>query len=221
MVQNRLPNPRMKLLGTYYWPDGGRAAQQPTPMRIKGRPYICVRRRETRRGSPVARRATSRSAWARLIDILERRSPCPVSYLMLASKPGAPTRRGETRGYALPDRVPATSSRPGGFLYDAHYCTADDPEERQDGGVQLHAVGRCASFDVRDPYHAEGSRLFRFASDWERAPPGSTLWWTTSADAEPDARSVVVQRAVPAQGSRRVAHDLVHEPPTMASSWRS
>jgi len=171
-VQNRLPNPKMKLLGTYYWPDGGRTAQQPTPIRIKGRPYILFADENSTRLNGCAA-GNQPFGMGRIIDILDETHPKLVSYLMLevneANSPANPTKC-QTQ---FQDFIST-----GGFLYDAHYCTADDPKN-----AKMVACSQMQSgvriFDVRNPYLPKEIAYYKPPASGNAFRPGSTLWTTS------------------------------------------
>ena len=100
-VQNRVASPKMKLVGTYYWPDGGRTAQQPTPIRIKGRPYILFADENSTRAAGCAA-GNQPFGMARLIDIIDETQP-EARFV-----PDAPGERGQLPGepHEVPDAVP-------------------------------------------------------------------------------------------------------------------
>jgi hypothetical protein len=172
-VQNRLPNPKMKLVGTYYWPDGGRTAQQPTPIRIKGRPYILFADENSTRLNGCAS-GNQPFGMGRLIDILDETHPKLVSYLMLevnqANSPDNPTRC-QTQ---FQDFIST-----GGFLYDAHYCTADDPKNAKMVACSYMQAG-VRIFDVRNPYAPKELAYYKPPATGRAFRPGSTLWTPTA-----------------------------------------
>jgi len=178
-VQNRLPNPQMRLLGTYYWPDGGRTAQQPTPMRIKGRPYVVFADENSTRLNGCAA-GNQPFGMGRIIDVSNETAPFLVSYLMLqvnqandlTAPAGDPAR---TRC----NTIFADFISTGGFLYDAHYCTADDPKNAKMVACSYMQAG-VRVFDVRDPYHPKEVAYFKPPASGNAFRPGSTLWSTSA-----------------------------------------
>ena len=165
-AQNRVPNPRPKVIGTVFWEDG-RAAQMPTQVRIKGRPYILFTDEAGSRGTGGANRAAACAAglpphgFARLIDISDETNPFVTAKLMLEVHD--------------PANCPFTvNDTPISFGYDAHYCTVDDPKNGKLAACSYFQSG-IRVFDIRDPYRPEEVAYYKPPAVGSASRPGSNV----------------------------------------------
>src|SRR5438105_3705861 len=135
--QKRLATPAFREISRLTWLDG-RAAQMPTPITIKGKPYILFTDESSGRATSCAQ-GLSPFGMARLIDISDEKSPTTVSKLMLEIHDPAncETTLKDLEGFP-------------GFGYDAHYCSVDNPSN-----ARLAACGHFQAglrvFDIGDP----------------------------------------------------------------------
>jgi len=174
-VQNRLPNPQMRIVSEMYWPDG-RVTQQPTPIRIKGRPYILQADENSPRMAGCAQ-GLSPFGMARIIDILDEKNPKLVSKLMLEAN--APS----NCVAAFSDFIST-----GGFLYDAHYCTVDDPKNAKMAACSYMQAG-VRIFDIRNPYLPKEVAYYKVGAVGTAFRPGSTIWNATNPNRAHDLSS--------------------------------
>ena len=170
-VQNRLPNPQYRIVSELYWNDG-RVTQQPTPIRIKGRPYILQSDENSLRAAGCAQ-GVSAFGMARIIDILDETNPKLVSKLMLDVHD--PARCSQF----FPAATSTDFISTGGFLYDAHYCTADDPKNAKMVACSYMQAG-VRIFDVRNPYLPKEVAYYKPPATGTAFRPGSTLWTPTA-----------------------------------------
>ena len=136
-VQKRLANPQLREVSRITWLDG-RFAQMPTPITIKGKPYILFTDESSGRANSCAQ-GLSPFGMARLIDISDEKNPTVVSKLTLEIHDPA------NCSVTLND----VKNFPG-FGYDAHYCSVDNASN-----ARLAACGHFQSglrvFDIVDP----------------------------------------------------------------------
>jgi hypothetical protein len=163
-VQNRVPNPQPRVLSELFWGDG-RAAQQPTQVRIKGRPYILF---TDELGSAGTNRAAACAqnlppdGFARLIDVSDETNPFVTAKIML-----------EVHDPANCAATLTDSTNPI-FRYDAHYCTVDDPKNGKLAACSYFQAG-IRVFDIRDPYHPKEVAYYKPGAVGSAARPGSDL----------------------------------------------
>ena len=179
-VQNRLPNPQMRLVSETYWNDG-RVTQQPTPIRIKGRPYILQSDENSLRANGCAQ-GVSAFGMARIIDILDETNP------KLVAKLGLDVHDPARCSQFFPAATSTDFISTGGFLYDAHYCTADDPKNAKMVACSYMQAG-VRIFDVRDPYHPKELAYYKVGAVGTAFRPGSTLWNATNPNRTDDLSS--------------------------------
>jgi len=197
-IQKRVANPQIREVSRITWLDGA-GAQMPTPMKIKGKPYILFADESSGRAQSCAQGFTPYGL-ARIIDISDEKNPVTVSKLAL-----------ETHDPANCNTTLADLAEFPGFAYDAHYCSVDNPNEAKLAACSYFQSGMRV-FDIGDPanpkeiayYKPPARRLeYRAASninlsffgphfdhkaDWSSANSrfvwhGSELHlWTTSQD---------------------------------------
>jgi hypothetical protein len=165
-ARNRVPNPRPRTISQLFWEDG-RGAQQPTQVRIKGRPYILFADEAGSRGTGGPARAEACAAglpphgFARLIDISDERNPFVTAKLMLEVHD--------------PANCPLTvNDTPLSFGYDAHYCTVDDPRNAKLAACSYFQSG-LRVFDIRDPYRPREVAYYKPPAVGDAPRPGSAL----------------------------------------------
>jgi hypothetical protein len=165
-VQNRVPNPQPRVLSELFWEDG-RAAQQPTQVRIKGRPYILFTDEAGSRGTGGPARAEACAAglpphgFARLIDISNETNPFVTAKIMLEVHD--------------PANCPLTvNDTPISFGYDAHYCTVDRPKNAKFAACSYFQSG-IRVFDIRDPYRPKEVAYYKPPAVGSASRPGSNV----------------------------------------------
>jgi hypothetical protein len=165
-AQNRVPNPRPHVIGTLFWEDG-RAAQNPTQVRIKGRPYILFTDEAGSRGIGQAARTQACAegvpphGFSRLIDISDETNPTLTAKLMLEVHD--------------PANCPQTvNDTPLFFGYDAHYCSVDNPHNAKLAACAYFESG-IRVFDIRDPYRPKEVAYYKPRAVGAEPRPGSAL----------------------------------------------
>jgi hypothetical protein len=165
-AQNRVPDPQPKVISELFWEDG-RGAQQPTQVRIGGRPFILFSDEAGSRGTGGAARAEACAAglpphgFARLIDISDEKNPVVTSLIMLEVHD--------------PANCPLTvDDTPISFGYDAHYCTVDNPENGKLAACSFFQSG-IRVFDIRDAYNPREIAYYKPPAVGGAPRPGSNL----------------------------------------------
>jgi hypothetical protein len=136
-IQKRLPNPQIREVSRITWLDGA-GSQMPTPITIKGKPYILHTDESSGRATSCSQ-GLSPFGMARIVDISDEKNPKVVSKLMLEIHDPAncTATLNDLKGYP-------------GFGYDAHYCSVDNP-----ANAKLAACGHFQAglrvFDIGDP----------------------------------------------------------------------
>ena len=167
-IQSHRPNPQIRLISRLAWKDGN-AAQEPEPIRIKGRPYILFTDEFGSGGLLQPRAAAAACAqglppvgFARLIDISDEKNPTLVSRLML-----------EVHDPANCAAVLDDSTNPL-FWYDSHYCTVDNPHNAKLAACAYFQAG-VRVFDIRDPRHPKEIAYYKPPAKRTESRPGSQL----------------------------------------------
>ena len=136
-IQKRIANPAIREVSRITWLDGA-GSQMPTPITIKGKPYLLHTDESSGRATSCAA-GLSPYGMARIIDISDDKNPKVVSKLML-----------EIHDPANCTATLADLASFPGFGYDAHYCSVDNP-----GNAKLAACGHFQAglrvFDIGDP----------------------------------------------------------------------
>ncbi len=145
-VQNRRPNPVIKVISTLYW-NNGDIAIQPDLAFIHGKPYLGVGDEFGAGGGdyPQAAIQACRArlppyGMERLVDISDLAKPKLVSQLMLGVD--------DPKNCALTENdITATM---GGYGYSDHDCTFDNPRDATLLACSGHQAG-IRVFDIHDP----------------------------------------------------------------------
>jgi hypothetical protein len=169
-VQNRVPDPQIRIVSRLFWADSGQAEQM-LPITIKGRPYIISTDESGGQGGaggfPAAcARGAHPHGFAQLIDISDERNPRLVSRLMLEASVNANCQQ------QLNDPPDVGGARPD---YSGERCTVD-----RENNATLAACGyRDAGlrvFDIRDPYRPKEIAYYKPAAARTAFLPGSGSW---------------------------------------------
>ena len=136
-IQKRIANPQIREVSRLTWLDGA-GAQMPTPITIKGKPYILFSDESSGRATSCAA-GRSPYGMARLIDISDEKNPQVVSKLML-----------ETHDPANCTTTLADLANFPGFAYDAHYCSVDNAANAKLAACSYFQSGMRV-FDIGDP----------------------------------------------------------------------
>jgi hypothetical protein len=159
-VAERRADPEISIVSEFVWTDGS-TSQETEPVTVQGKPYILF----SDEGGHGA---------ARLIDISDDVNPKLVSRLML-----------EVHAASAAETAESTNS--GGFGYEGHYCSVDDPND-----VKVIACSYFQSglrvFDVRDPYHPKEIAYYnppaipgyKPGSNYDRTGTNETADWTSA-----------------------------------------
>ena len=144
-IQDRVPNPQVKLISQLLWKDGS-GAQHTIPIKINGKPYlIFVDEAGTGGFSSEAQRQAACAAgmppypMARIIDISDETKPRIVSRL------GLETHDPKNCAQVLPDLVGL-----GIFTYGSHYCSVDNKTKTTTLACGYFNSG-IRVFDIRNP----------------------------------------------------------------------
>jgi hypothetical protein len=165
-VQDRKQNPRIRPLGTALWTDG-QAGQHAIPFRSGGKPYVVFVDELSQGG-------------ARIIDIADERRPRVLTKLKTEIQmpqnldtANQDTRRAPTENHGL---------IPGGFGYDAHYCSIDRPTDPTIVACSEFQSG-LRVFDIRDVRRPREIAYLNPGGDGHRQPGsfGGTYAGYTSA----------------------------------------
>ncbi|MGH2985076.1 MAG: LVIVD repeat-containing protein [Solirubrobacterales bacterium] len=146
-VQQRRPDPDLRVLSTLSLPNIGHTVQQ---MRIGGKPYLLVS------GEAPVDGARCPWAWGHIVDIADERRPRRVSDLRLEVN----------RASNCPETVADK-----GAIYSIHYVGVD--RERDTRYVfYTYYTGGMRVFDVRDPAHPKEVAYFHSpATPGTKFPP--------------------------------------------------
>ncbi|HVT36903.1 MAG TPA: hypothetical protein VHE37_15030 [Nevskiaceae bacterium] len=146
-VQQRRPNPELRLISQAQWSDGAQA-QHTLPFFIHGHAYLLALDEWGAAGSGSAATWAQACAqgmppygFARIFDIGDETRPSLVSKLML-----------QTHDPANCWDVIGDTSENLNFGYDSHYCTVDDADDAQIAACSYFESG-LRVFDIRDPHH--------------------------------------------------------------------
>jgi len=136
-VQKRVANPQLREVSRVTWLDGA-GAQMPTPITIKGKPYILFTDESGGRAQACAA-GIQPFGVARLIDISDEKAPTVVSKFILEINDPANCNAALADVAAFP-----------GFGYDAHYCSVDNPSNARLAACSYFQAGMRV-FDIGDP----------------------------------------------------------------------
>jgi hypothetical protein len=143
-VQERRPNPEMKLISKFLYKDGS-LAQVTIPVTIRGKPYIIHVDEGGSGGITYAGWVGSCAAgfppfpMARIVDISNEKNPTIVSKLVLQINTP------EHCASVLPDLVGLSI-----FTYGTHYCSVDNRNNATTLACGMFNSG-IRVFDIRDP----------------------------------------------------------------------
>ena len=162
-VQDRKPNPAIKLISTIIWRDGS-VMQHTIPVRIDGRSYLIAVDEAGSGGITYAGWQASCAAglppfpMARIIDISDERNPKIVSRL------GLETHDPANCAQVLPDLVGLSI-----FTYGSHYCSVDNKDNTTTLACGYFNSG-IRVFDIRHPRHAKEIAYFNPAGTTTPSP---------------------------------------------------
>jgi len=165
-IQDRVPNPQVKLIGQLLWKDGS-VAQHSIPIKIDGKRYlIFVDEGGSGGGTGTAQLAAACAAgvspfpMARIIDISDETNPKMVSRL------GLETHDPKNCAQVVPDLVGLAI-----FTYGSHYCSVDDKHNATTLACGYFNSG-IRVFDIRHPQRPKEIAYFNPAGVTV-ASPGS------------------------------------------------
>lgn len=148
-IQNRSPNPHVRILSEITFLDGG-IAQHTIPVTIAGKPYLVFvdELGAIGLGSPADWRLALKDGFppfgiARIFDISNPKEPKLVSRLTLQSDSPANAKT------AVNDVIKGGQTV---FSYDSHYCSVDTPSNATALACGYFNAG-VRVFDIRDPAH--------------------------------------------------------------------
>ena len=169
-VQNRLPNPQVRIVSRLFWQDGGQAEQM-LPITIKGRPYIVSTDESGGAGgagglAAACARGAAPYGFAQLIDISDEKNPKIVSKLMLEVSDPA-------NCLQLLSDPPENDG--GRLAYNAERCTVDNFHNATLLACAYLNAG-LRVFDIRDPYHPKEVAYYKPKAMRTAFLPGSGSW---------------------------------------------
>jgi hypothetical protein len=160
-IQERKPNPTVKLIGQLFWKDGA-VAQHTIPIEIHGKPYLISVDEGGSGGafSPANAAAACAAdmppfAMARIVDISNETKPAIVSRL------GLEIHDPQNCAQVLPDVAGLAV-----FTYGSHYCSVDDKHNATTLACGYFNSG-IRVFDIRNPARPREIAYFN--------PPGTTV----------------------------------------------
>ena len=143
-VQQRKPNPQLKVISTVTWDDGG-GAQHAIQVKIGGKAYVIHADEAGSGGNSAAGWQAACDAklpawqFARIIDVSDETKPFVASKLMLEAYDP------KNCAKVLPDLAGL-----GSFTYGAHYCSVDNRNNATTLACGYFNSG-IRVFDIRDP----------------------------------------------------------------------
>ena len=169
-VQNRLPNPQIRIVSRLFWADSGQAEQM-LPIMIKGRKYIISTDESGGQGGvggfPAAcARGAHPFGFAQLIDITDERNPRLVSRLMLEASANANCVQ------QLGDPPDVGGARPD---YSGERCTVDRENNARIAACGYRDAG-LRVFDIRDPFRPKEIAYYKPGAARTAHLPGSGSW---------------------------------------------
>src|SRR5688572_1985605 len=173
-VQNRLPNPQVRIVSRLFWSDSGQAEQM-LPITIKGRPYIISTDESGGQGgtggfAAACARGAQPYGFAQLIDISDESNPKLVSRLMLEASVNANCKQ------QLADPPDVGGGRPD---YSGERCTVDRVNNATMAACGYRDAG-LRVFDIRDPYHPKEIAYYKPGAVGKNVPAGSGAWSPTA-----------------------------------------
>lgn len=171
-IQNRHPNPVIKVISSLYWVNGT-IAIEPDLAFIHGKPYLGVGDECGSGGCDYPKSAVDAcsaglppNGMERLIDISDLAKPKLVSQLMIGVDD--PKNCAQTQ-----NDITATM---GGYGYSVHDCTFDNPRDAKLLACSGHQAG-VRVFDIADPSHPKEIAYFvgPAPKDPNQIDPGSLL----------------------------------------------
>ena len=180
--QFRRPNPQIRIISSLFYNDQG-TAEDPHPVRIKGRPYIMTSDEAGGAGgvggwAAACARGASPFGYPQLVDMsdeehpriiaklmLEVNDPANCSELLAGTPPDAP---GTAPGTNLPDESGTTN-------YSNERCVPDRPLNARMLACSFQNAG-LRVFDVRDPYQPKEIAYFKPPAVRTEVLPASGSW---------------------------------------------
>lgn len=162
-VQDRVPNPQIRVVGQVMWDDGG-GAQHTIDVKINGKPYVIhVDEAGSGGNNPTGWNracAAGLPAWqfARIIDISDETQPVVVSKQILEAYDP------KNCAQVLPDLAGISS-----FTYGAHYCSVDNKKNATTLACAYFNSG-IRVFDIRNPLRVKEIAYFNPAGTTTRSP---------------------------------------------------
>jgi hypothetical protein len=160
-IQDRVPNPQVRLISTLLWKDGS-VAQHTIPIKIEGKPHLIFVDEAGTGGISNTAQATAACAanmppfpMARIIDISDETNPRIVSRL------GLEIHDPKNCAQVLPDIVGLNI-----FTYGSHYCSVDNKTNTTTLACGYFNSG-IRVFDIRNPTQPKEIAYFN--------PPGTIL----------------------------------------------
>jgi hypothetical protein len=186
-IQDRSPHPKVSVVGTLFWTDGG-TAQQTLPVFFKGKPAVIVTD-ETGPGTsttPTAARTQSCQrgitpfGFARIINVSNPRHPALIAKLKLqVDDPGS-----VAACMQVVNAIPATTPNlTDDYGYSSHYCGVNKGDDWANNPTLL-ACGYLGAgvrvFDISDPYHPKEIAYYKPPAQRTKFLPGSAMWFDYS-----------------------------------------
>ena len=173
-VQNRLPNPQIRIVSRLFWADSGQAEQM-LPIMIKGRKYIVSTDESGGQGgaggfAAACTRGAHPFGFAQLIDITDETNPKLVSRLMLEASANANCVQ------QLADPPDVGGARPD---YSGERCSVDRENNARIAACGYRDAG-LRVFDIRDPYRPKEIAYYKPGAARTAFLPGSGGWSPTA-----------------------------------------
>jgi MYXO-CTERM domain-containing protein len=181
-IQQRKPNPDIRILGSVSWDDGSVIAQNALPITIAGKPYVLFTDEAGSSGFTSAQAAAaacaagkSYSGFPRLIDVSDPTHPTVVSKLQMDVADPA------NCNYLLTS-LPVTGPQvligaPGNplFGYSCHYCNVNDVDNATIAACSCFSAG-LRFFDISDPLSPKQLGYYKPPAQGTKVLPGSQYY---------------------------------------------
>jgi MYXO-CTERM domain-containing protein len=178
-IQQRRPNPTIRILGSVSWDDGSIVAQNALPVTIAGKPYILFTDELGAGGFGAAAGAAacaagkSNAGFPRLIDVSDPTHPTVVSKLQMGvADPANCT--------TVQNGIPITGTN-GTFAgaplfgYSCHYCNVDDADNAKIAACSCFSAG-LRIFDISDPLNPKEKGYYKPPAQGTKVLPGSQYY---------------------------------------------
>ena len=178
-IQQRRPNPTIRIVGQTIWDDGSIIAQNALPIRIAGKPYVLFTdeagafRDGLAAGQAACGAGKSMNGFPRLIDVSNPAAPTTVSKLQIELAD-------PTMCTAALQTIPVSKSGDQFFGYSCHYCNVDDADNATVAACSCFGAG-LRFFDIKDPLKPKEIGYYKPPAQGTKTLPGSQYFLRAGA----------------------------------------